>query len=242
MSLANKIWKLKIAILTVVCGLTSRSLAQDSYFIENGSHNGHREFEFPQFNSEEIGAAKPKRPELDSLITYPSPKYEIYGRYFNPFALKSNEYRMEYAFKWRRRNFLYFTVDVIADRFAFTNYQKQIVSFVPNLRLTWKRVRWIHFETGGGFSLSHHKKNMLGGLMISDEWGAGFHQRQELQFDVGDVANISIGNYFAFQVTRFNRKNHYPPDIPPVISRGWEGEIYYSESSLIYVGFNIYLG
>jgi hypothetical protein len=169
--------------------------------------------------------------KYDSLKYSFLPKYEIYGKYFNPFEIANNRYYFDFGFKWHHKGLRYWTTHLVAYAFVPGTYYK-FLTFSQMMRLTPK-YDWIHLELSLGLSLLHqYDENHL---YTENGLGIGSIFRTELQFDVGPRSNISLTYYIAPHIC-YNFRKVMPPW--PVPANVFTGPIY---PSLINVGFNLYI-
>lgn len=163
------------------------------------------------------------------------PKYEIYGRYFNPFRINKTSYSFDFGFKWHRKKQAYFAANFIARGFSASNYY-ELISFCRMYRLTPPKLDWMHFELCYGGSLSH--RYSVPPVYRQNSFGLGLTLRSEIQFDIGPVNNISLGldlnPHVAYNVNS-PLENFSAP------KNGFSTPIFSEIPPLFYIGFNFYL-
>lgn len=190
------------------------------------------DFELNQDSSKSIDK------KYDSLKYSFLPKYEIYGRYFNPFAINSiGVYHIDFGVKWHKKKMRYFKSHFYAfDNPAGNNLQ--ILSFSQMFRLTPK-ISWIHFELSYGVGLSHNREGY--GWYVENWVGLGPIINTEIQFDIGNRTNISIGSFLSGVLNySFPKQTDFtvPWSLPP---NYLDAGVFLTFPPFIYVGFNLYL-
>jgi hypothetical protein len=169
--------------------------------------------------------------KYDSLKYSFLPKYEVYGKYFNPFEIENNSYYFDFGFKWHRKKSRYFATYLMAIGRGPQHYYK-ILSLSQLFRLTPK-FDWIHLELSYGLAVVHSFDDK--GLYTENGVGLGAILRSELQFDVGPRSNISLSYYISPMVC-YNFREQVLPWYEP--TNGVSTPVY---PSLLNVGFNFYI-
>ena len=102
------------------------------------------------------------------------------------------------------------------------------------------KVDWIHLELAYGGGLSHYF--ISAPWYKTDYFGFGPIANGEIQFDVGNRSNISLGAYFSSQ---FSLSFHEQTDftVPWNIPDNSFGFLHYMsfQPPIVYVGFNFYV-
>jgi hypothetical protein len=175
--------------------------------------------------------------KYDSLKYSFLPKYEIYGRYFNPFLITNSNYSFDFGFKWYRKKQRYLTCHLIA-RAGGAPVFHEMLTLNQMYRLT-PRFAWVHAELSYGLAFSHRYD--FRPYYTEHSWGMGLQLRNEIQFDVGPQANISLGMEITPHVMYNFRKQHpmFPPPDFPKVENGFSTIIFLPQR--LYVGFNLYI-
>lgn len=176
--------------------------------------------------------------KYDSMRYSFLPKYEAYGRFFDPFKINQTKvYFIDFGFKWHAKKARYFKTHFFAAGNPI-DANLQILSFSAMYRLTPKKIDWVHLEVQGGLFIGHQVSYII---WYKRDWlSIGMTLGAELQFDVGNRFNISLAhNFYGYVGRSFTKQTNFSVSYP-LPADGVKIGNYFPYPPYIQIGFNFY--